>query len=135
MDYKVGDKVAIVWMHWDARTVNESVIEKVYKNGNVVIKGQEGQWKPYSYCKSFGRTGKLYYRSNTVVRLWDEEFEKENNAYLKKRQLKDRARKALEFFKGLSEKTMTEEMIDVLEKAAAAVQDLIDEEKMRSERD
>jgi hypothetical protein len=63
-EYKVGD---IVYYTRGEHHRAEMEIEKVYRNGNFILKGSKQQWKPYGWSRSYAKeTGQSLWGGATV---------------------------------------------------------------------
>lgn len=76
MKFEAGMRVAKV-SGFSGHTHTEAFIEKVYANGNFILKGDETkkQWKPYWNGTKANRVGETSHYATTIV-VWDEAFDK-----------------------------------------------------------
>lgn len=75
MKFEAGMRVAKV-SHFSGHTPTEAFIEKVYANGNFILKGDltKKQWRPYCERQA-ERVGETSHYATTIV-VWDEAFDK-----------------------------------------------------------
>lgn len=118
--FKEGTRVAV---QHGGRGVNpyysEHFVEKVYKNGNFILKGDphRKQWCPYGDGVGARQTGNFSFGGRPQLKIWDETTDAEIAAANERQKRRDRMWKIKREVEHMHAEKFTDEVLEAFERA------------------
>lgn len=125
--FVLGAHVAI-FSGRDFKRVTKATVEKVYKNGNFILKGDRvrRQWRPNANGKSAWRVGRSAWDFENL-KLWDRETAKEAAEIKREQDRRERLTRIAKLVDRLRVDTVTVEQLAALEAALGVTSTLVKE--------